>query len=361
MQIGFPDGFKVAWAGPNPIERGLCFGSVDGRILFTDEEGIALRPPRKGSFSGEAINGVARVDTWVAVTTRQEVTFYPLPGTEGPPSSALVFPHGAHGITTTPSGYFIAALGRTGIMAVRPPFGVETPVTVHGADDAGLYAYRVISLRSEGAGEVLACAARGGGIAAGKFSGSRQTHTMTTATFEDIDVVDICPLCAGKDSLAVAALGRDGSLVLSQDVLTDKTPVTMKFQTVQGVAYRVLSCEGDIYLLTSKGMYVLGKLAARFLGKEVASGTTTPVLVPMEAVDANFADNRWLLVVTPDEVRRFDADVIHQGIPERLAHGQIQEFQPIMLSPDWEWHGIPQTTKEFVFSSPGPVPTSLVF
>jgi len=35
--IGFPDGFEVCWAGKHPFQDGFCFGSLDGRILFTDE------------------------------------------------------------------------------------------------------------------------------------------------------------------------------------------------------------------------------------------------------------------------------------------------------------------------------------
>jgi hypothetical protein len=345
--IGFPDGFEVCWAGKHPFQDGFCFGSLDGRILFTDELGAPLMPPVTGSVSREAINGVARVGIWVAVTTRQEVNFKRLLGTLGAPTSGLAFPYGAHDITITPSGYFLAPLGQTGIMAVQPPFSPETPVTVHSADKAGLYAYRVISLRSQAGVEVLVCAGRLGGIAAGEFSGSRETHTMNTATFKGLDVVDICPLDPGADSLAVAALGRDGSLVLSQDVLQDKKPITMKFQSVKGVAYRVLSCRGDIYLLTSKGMYVLGKLAGRFLAKELVSGVTTPVLaMGLEAVDANLVANRWLLVVMADEVRKFDVELVHQSVPERLGHGEIQEFQETTLSPEWEWRDIEQTTKQ---------------
>ncbi|MGH7168680.1 MAG: hypothetical protein ACRELG_00185 [Gemmataceae bacterium] len=345
--IGLPQGFEACWAGAHPFRQGLCFGSLDGRILFTDEEGVPLRQPGEGSASQEAINGVACLGTWVVVTTRQEVNFWPLPGTEGGHPFGFVFPYGAHDITTTPSGYFIAPLGRTGIMVEQPPFRPETDVTVHSDDKAGFYAYRVIGLRSQASGEVLACACRLGGIAAGEFSGAQQKLSMTTATFKGLDVVDICPLDPGVDSLAVAALGRDGTLILSQDVLQDKKPFTMKFSSVKGIAYRVLSCRGDLYVLTSKGMYVLGELASRFLAKELVHGISTPVLpLPMEAVDVNLVANRWLLVVMANEVRKFDADLIHQSIPDQLRHGEFKEFQEATFNPDWQRFDIAQTTKQ---------------
>jgi hypothetical protein len=345
-RIGFPEGFEVCWAGPHPFEQGFCFGSLDGRILFTDEEGVQLIPLEDGSVSKEAINGIARVEIWVAVSTRQEVNFKRLLGTEGSPRSRLMIPYGAHDITTTASGYFIAPLGRTGMMALRPPFTPETRVTIYSFAE-GLYTYRVIGLRSFAGTEVLACACRLGGIAVGEFSGAQQKLPMTAATFKGLDVVDICPLDPGADSLAAAALGRDGTLILSRDVLQDKKPLTMKFSSVKGIAYRALSCRGDIYLLTSKGLYVLGELASRFLDKKLVNGITTPVLpLSMEAVDMNLAANRWLLVVMANEVRKFDVELIHQSIPDQLRDGEFQEFQEAALNPDWERFDIEQTTKE---------------
>jgi hypothetical protein len=118
----------------------------------------------------------------------------------------------------------------------------------------------------------------------------------------------------------------------------------MKFPSVKGVAYRVLSCRGDLYLLTSKGLYVLAKLAGRLLSKELVPGISTPILpLPMEAVDASLVANRWLLLVMANEVRKFDADLIHQSVPERLGHGEFQEFQGTTLSPDWERFDIEET------------------
>lgn len=347
LPIELPEGFEVCWAGSHPFRKGLCFGSLDGKILFTDEEGVSPRPAGNGSVSQEAINGVACVGTWVVVTTRQEVNFWPLPGTDGGHSLGFAFPFGAHDITTTPSGYFIAPLGRTGIMAVKPPFVFESPVTVYSFDEPSFYAYRTIALRSQTGAEVLACACRLGGIAAGEFSGDQKKIPMTTATFKGLDVVDICPLNPGSDSLAVAALGRDGSLVLFQDVLHDKNPMTLKFQSVTGVAYRVLCCRGDIYLLTGKGLFVLGKLASRFLSQELVQGVVTPILpLAMEAVDMSLVAQRWLLVVMTDQVRKFDVDSIHQSVPALPGNGEFQEYQPTILSPDWNWTDIEQTTTQ---------------
>jgi hypothetical protein len=221
-----------------------------------------------------------------------------------------------------------------------------------GSDDADTpYFYSVINLRAGPGREILVCATRKDGVAALEFEGDKETYSLSTITFKGLDVVDVCALNPAADSLSVAALGRDGTLGLFRDVLVDKRPVTLKFGAVHGMAYRVLCCKGDIYVLTSKGIFVLGKLAERFLAGELSSGTITPVLpLPMDAVDACLAHDRWLLVVMADEVRKFDVELIHQSIPQILANGtashtEMQDSQKI-LTRDWKRHGLQQRSRQ---------------
>ncbi len=343
--LHFPDKFEACWGGefsvPIPIIPALfCFGSTDGELLFADQELSRLVESKgKGSVSGEAINGVAWLGTWAAVSTRQEVNFWSITDPHGG-----YVPHGAHGISATASGYFIAPLGREGILIARPPFGDHVSLSAYTPGGGDLYIYRVINLRLQGGKEVIVCSARLGGIVAGEFSGSQETHTMRTAKFKNLDVVDACPLC--PDSPAVAALSRDGSLVLFGDVLTDKRPKTLKFHSVKGIGYRILCHRGDIYVLTSKGLYVLAKLGSRFVNAEALENIATPVLpLEMAPVDMNLAWGRWLLVVLPDEVRRFDAELIHDYVPQHIGDGEIQGFQPVTLSSEPEWNDVQPTTR----------------
>jgi hypothetical protein len=347
LHISLPEGFDVCWAGPNPLRAGLCFGSTDGMILFADEEGRPVSAkPGKGSVSNEAINGLVGVGTWVAISTRADVNFWPLPGTEGGHGEGWAAQYGAHGVTATASGHVLAPLGRNGIMVVEPPFRRKASVTALGDTKDGLYLYRVISLRSQAGIEVLACAARTAGIAAAEFSGPQTTQMMRTAEFYGLDIVDICPLDSVANSLALAALGRDGSIILFRDVLADAKPVTMKFNRVQGTAYRILSYRGELYVLTSRGVYTLGKLASRFLAEELHDGVVTQILtMEMDAIDANLAGH-WLLVVMPDEVRRFDADWIHDHVPEDAVGQVFQDFQSAVISQAWRWRDIKQTAKQ---------------
>ncbi len=339
LRIPMQESFDVCWAGPSPVGHGFCFGSTDGLILFADEEGRQLpdlKPgPGIGSAAREAVNGVVRVGTWAVVSTRADVNFWPLPGTEGGHEEGWAAQYGSHGVSATASGHVIAPLGRNGIMVVEPPYRSETPPTALGDTREALYVYRVIGLRSHSGKEAIVCAARTAGIAAGEYSGPKTTHTMRKAVFEGLDVIDVCPLDADGDSLAVAALSRDGSVILFRDVLADEKPLTMKFKSVQGTAYRVLSYRGELYVLTSRGVHVLGKLSARFLADELHDGVVTQILpVPMDAVDANLAEH-WLLVVLPDEVRRFDADWIHDNVPADVANQETQDYRSAVIKQDW--------------------------
>jgi hypothetical protein len=341
-EIRFHD-FEVCWAGASPFGPGFCFGSEDGQLLFTDEDGKALGYPVKGSLSGEAVNGVAGWGKWLTVTSRQDVSFWTGPEKEGDKISCVMFPHGAHDVIATADGCFAAPLGRAGVMTIKPPFDEKHPVTVNGAEKEGLNFYRIVSLRSGGGQEVLGCAVRRAGVGATEFRWDRESHNLSTVTFDELDVVDICAIDRGG-SLAVAAVARNGALILLRDVWQDKHPITIKFDNVTGTAYRLLSCRGHLFLLTSEAMYVLASLAGRFLAGEPVSSVTTPMLVmPFEAADANLCGDRWLLVVMPDLVRRYDVGRIHDSVPDFISPGEIQEMQPRPISPSWRRKDIPQS------------------
>src|SRR5204862_5036349 len=114
------EGFEVSWAGRAPGKPAFCFGSEDGRFLFTDSNGVALYKPDTGSLSGEAINGLAFVQRWIAVSTRNEVTLWTLPQHDGEKPRKMEFSTGAHDVISGTSGCFFAPLGLAGFLFFRP-------------------------------------------------------------------------------------------------------------------------------------------------------------------------------------------------------------------------------------------------
>jgi hypothetical protein len=176
---------------------------------------------------------------------------------------------------------------------------------------------------------------------------------LHTVQFHELDLVDVCSIAGPEKLRAVAAAGRDGSLVLFQDILTDRNPLTFKFSGVQGAVYRILSVSGDIYLLTSGGLFALFRLAERFLAGLAAGAFTTDVLrLPIEAADANLVHQRWLLATGVDQLFKFDLTKMPRspeanGMPENGEASWAERSAPEMqdLKALWDESGFEQTSE----------------
>jgi hypothetical protein len=319
------------------MNDGLAVGSLDGRALFMDGRGNAIGEPVKVSASGEAINGVATFPKWLTASTRDEVNFWPVPDTPVGESLGFTFPHGAHMVIAAAAGYFIASLGQTGIMVAKPPFGVGMSGKVHNTRAEGLYIYRLTIVGTEDGKEVLACASRTGGITTMDLSGPDEMRSMNTVTFEGVDFIDICPLAVGTASRAAVGLGLDGAMVLFSDIIDDKSPIMLKFDMLEGVAYRILSCRGDLYLLTSKALYALNSIAARFMaGEEVATDTQIFTL-SVGGVDINLVGEDSLAVTTASGVLVFDINAVRASDSQALSRSSYQIGEPSVIRSKGYW------------------------
>jgi len=256
-----------------------------------------------------------------------------------------IFPMGAHGVIAGHSGYFLAPLGREGLLFCRPKEGPEQTVTVSSGPTEDAYFYRLISLQASSGQEIVACATRRGGVAAMEFRGEDQKHTLSTITFDGLDVVDLCPLGLQAAPEAAAALGRDGTLVLFRDVLSDRGPLAVKFQSIKGTAYRLLSARGHLFLLTSEALYVISDLVDRFVNADAPSLVTPVLAVPMEAVDAGLGSEQWLWIVMPDGVLRFDIELVNQIKLNDLKRGERREQSLTVFSPEWHRQRIEQSSQ----------------
>lgn len=351
------EGFEVCWAGPHPTKPGhYRFGSTDGRLLAADAS-WKFGEPSRGAASGEAINGVAFDGTCLAISTREDITFLSEHESLGGKkrTARAVVPSGAHGIVVSPSGYFIAPLGLSGLLIAR-----QNPETLEGyvampTTNGALYVSRVAAIRAITGKEVLICALRHQGVGVVPFQSPSGGDNLQTANFPGLDIVDVCSMGVGGNSLAAVAVGGDGTLILFTNVLTDKKPITMKFGKVTGKAYRVLSCRGHVFLLTSTAMYVMANLATRVLWGESMRGATTSVLViPMEAVDATLIGESELLVVLGDNaVFQIDLAKLEMTIPESLNRGDVQQLTPTPfnpVAPVWGEHRVGHEARKLVAS-----------
>jgi hypothetical protein len=281
----------------------------------------------------------------MSVSTRNEVILWASPQKPGENLMGTPIPFGAHGIIVGHSGYFLAPLGRGGLLVYQPKEGPETAGTVISVAIENAYFYRAISLQAAGGQEIVACAARRGGVAAMEFKGKDQLHMLRMATYSGLDVIDLCPLGMDSAPEAAAAVGRDGTIILFRDVLRDSRPETIKYESIKGVAYRILSARGYLFLLTSEGMYVIAGLIERFL-RGAADNSITPVLaLPMEAVDANLGSEHWLWIVMPDGVFRLDVDLLARITPTNLGQAEFRNLSPTPMTPDWHRQNVEQHSR----------------
>ncbi len=340
------EGFNVSWAGPCPRKDVFCLGSDDGEMLFTDRDGIALQSQPDRMPSREAINGVAFIQNWMAVSTRDELDIFTLPKQKGDAIYIAKMPFGAHGVIASPRGYFFAPLGLDGLMFTQPKDGAGQSITISTSVTEQLYFYRVIALRTAIGRQVVACATRSNGVGAMDFQGEDHQHNLSALTFDGLDVVDLCPLDAPANSAAIAALGRDGTLVLFRDIVNDRTPAALRYPAIKGIAYRLFSARGYIFILTSKALYVIAGLVDQFRSSGAVSTHIASVLeVPMEAVDASLVGDQWLLIVLPDGVARFDIDLWAERTPATISHGKFHNDQPAPLTPTWRHYELEQQLK----------------
>jgi hypothetical protein len=335
--IRFPD-FNVSWAGEGPHTGWLCFGSEDGKLRMTTTEGLVGDVQSLAVESNEAINGAAFLGRFWAMSTRSEVVLFTRPATKDEKYKRAVFPAGAHGVIATSAGQFVAPLGRTGLLVWKPELGDEQHPKIRRAIGEHFYNfYRVLSLNAASRSELLVCATRSGGVTVTPISPLSGETEINSYTFPGQDVIDVCALDTGSGGLAVAALGCDCTLVFFRDVQRDNRPITLKFNGVQGTAYNLLSARGHLFLLTSRGLYVLRGLAKRFLnGEPVDSQPTAVSEIPLEAVDANLVHDRWLLVVMADHTLLYDVEQLVGPESDGAEYRNGQSIVPTAQTPTWQ-------------------------
>jgi hypothetical protein len=330
-------GFDVSWAGSGSILGEFCLGSDRGELQFVDSNGVRQAMLKDAMPSREAVNGAAFIAHWLSVSTRSEVMLLTLPDTAGKEIEQALIPVGAHDVIAGIHGAFFAPLGRLGLLHYRPLEGGNQSVTVSSpVNGEQLYVYRVISVEDNTGQEVVACAARVGGVAAMQYQGEDEQNRVSTRTFAGLDVVDICALNAGNNRAAAVAIGRDATIILFQDVLNDVEPRTIRYPSIRGVAYRILSVHGHLFVLTSKGLYVIAELVDLAL-RGVNGNYRTPVLaIDMEAIDASLVNDKWLMVVLPDGVLRFDLSLLDRLPKVNGVGSRFADLQPILSSPVWQ-------------------------
>src|SRR5262249_55492439 len=95
--------------------------------------------------------------------------------------------------------------------------------------------------------------------------------------------------------------------------------------------------------------YGLMNLGMRLMqGLPTGQFTTSILVIPMEAVDASLVGERWLAVILPDEVLRFDLDMLHENVPNDVRDRAIHEATVWAVEQLWAFEDIRAGARELI-------------
>ncbi len=305
ISVSLP-GHELSWAGEGPRSNVLSLGTEDGSFFnfnIEDNDQNSTLKPTLIVNPGECINSIAFDRNRLAVSTRAEIAIHDLHQINESVHKFTIIDRGSHEIVKMPLGNFIAPIGADGLLYLEPREDEVVSWTVRSKEDR-FYNYKASVLKDTRRGECIACALRRDGLSivarnGDSWSGSRWT-------FSSNDIVDVCSIASQEFPFGIAAVGIDNSLHFVRDVFTDRQPQTFRFDELTGKAYRLLGSHGHIFLLTSRCLYLFFDLARHFLNGSAAEAPTTFGELPCQAVDANMAFDRKLLVLLPNGLSIYD-------------------------------------------------------
>ncbi len=330
----FP-GSELSWAGEGPRPNLISLGTVDGKLSFSGElSQTDVQGPIFVSKASEAINGVAFSGDLLGVSTRADIVIVrDFSSINNGKSGLILIDRGAHEIAAMPPGNFIAPVGKDGLLFIEPRDGGVVSTTVR-LKETPFYNYKASVMGITPNGECVASVLRQDGLSVvlrngDSWSGSRWT-------FSKLDIVDVTPITNAEFPFGLAVVGIDNSIHFVRDVFTDRKPRTFRFDGLSGKAYRLLSCNGHVFLLTSRRFYIFVDLASRFLGDSELDSPVTVGEFPCDPIDVNLAFGRDLLLLSPGRLEIIDV--------AQFSNPRIHDFSRKM-SPhlDFEATYIPET------------------
>lgn len=248
-------GEEITWAGECPFTDGLCFGTESGGILvpLPDSDNAAWMV----EDLGDVVNGVAFGERIVAVSTPSSITFIRVdcdsPDTLGEVIAAI--PTGAFDVIAIGRDRFLAPLGMSGLMlaALGDDGRIRTETVGYGDYSTYFYLARLVAATPSDA--TVAVAGRQSGLIRLQMREQAESANVGVWTFNDIDVVDVCPFPWPEAPLAVAALGLNGELIVCDD-LTHGTPVAVRIPHIAGRAYSLRRVGAHLVILTKESIHI---------------------------------------------------------------------------------------------------------
>jgi hypothetical protein len=321
----FPDD-EITWVGECPWTGNYCFGTENGNVLFYKDNSGGPFTDRY-EMAEEAINGVAFYKNLIGVSTRGEVNIHRLLPGDGRFELIAAEPGGAHGISVTPDGLFVAPRGKAGLLRIQAGPNLPVRASFQDAKEATLNYYVLSSLGRSGNDDIFACAARTDGLLTITIDKNAPTSSIVGMNSPKVDFVDVCSIHSPEWPFAVAALCLDRSLIFVRNVLSEEKPRSLRFEGFRGTPYSILSADGHLIVLTSQEIMILPNLASRYLNGEKLDCPMHYRKSPVQAVDAFIAHGNDLMILTDDGVSIFEISKLAQGDYESKSVTESQDPQ----------------------------------
>jgi len=137
--------------------------------------------------------------------------------------------------------------------------------------------------------------------------------------FSNADVIDVVAVAVADYPHAFAAAGSNGELFLCRDAINQSPPILLHYKHLAGTVYRIFATSGHLILLTGKAFYVLADLGRRLAQPEYDQSTSPVMTVPVDAIEGFVYEDRWLVILTPSGIRKYDLKSINDRITKFVA------------------------------------------
>jgi hypothetical protein len=258
------NGQEISWAGECPWTGAHCFGTEDGGFLMPPDL-VPDTSSSDGRVVSGAINGIAFCDDVVAFSSPEEVMLWSREKSDPLRLRKLSrsFPGGAHGITASPQGGFVATLADNGLLFLNVDHNqvVTTSVARHVSES--LYFYKIELLVSQPAHELFLCAARRDGLLALIIENRTQKMTGIHHSFGAHDITDVCRLNSPQFPLGAACLSRSHGIFVVPNVLSNDPPFEVRDLGLKGTGYSLIAEKGHLFVLTDEHLVCMPNAVTR--------------------------------------------------------------------------------------------------
>ena len=337
----------ITWVGEIPWIHGFAYGDEEGWLRFSSVDGpLNSQVPFKVIESNRAINQIAfnvfNNYKYIAVSTASNIAIHRL-GEGGERTYSKTVDVGGHGIYATRWGGFLAPLGPGGLAAFYPTADgkLDQQILRHRGNFPYYYSMSRVGLTTEGK-ELWACAGRSGGLMAITLDENSvpQLVRSSQSVKKPKDYVSVCGIGNEQLPYATVSISRDGQVDFSESLLKDKTPLAWHFPETQGIAYSLYAADGNLFILTSKGIYACIDIVKSFLEGKLTAGSSLSQVryLSLEAIDFALLYNRWLMILQHNMVVRLDVrDVAMPDSSVTMRDSAAQEiaFDASASEPGW--------------------------